>query len=538
MVCIYRKNHLARNLLRMQKRFPEFYNYFPKTYLLPSDGNEFSSQFKGKLKTFIIKPEGSAQGRGIYLIQSADQVPTDEHLIAQKYLTKPYLLDGLKFDLRVYVLVAGCVPLRIYVYKEGLARFATHQYAAPNKKNLGNTFMHLTNYAINKHSPDFKENKIEMEEEEGHKQSMSYVFERMRKAGADIDTLWNEIKKIAVKTLCMAQPQLAHCYRTAQPDETQNHMCFELLGLDILITNTCKPLLLEVNHTPSFATGSSLDSDVKSNLIHDCLKIMQVTPEMRKILITTEKIERERRVFTGKRAKVSKSDRLTNNLIIQKERDLYIRQNLGKFDEAYPSEVKYHDEPIDDFIKAAEEEYQSITGVLSKKEQVGFSVKPGGGSNAFSKVKSGPAIHEIVSEADTLANMSKPALDIARKHSQSYVEKKVGISPSTGYISRGHSIERVATPTSPTNYFYSRTNLYKSKPKETNFKIKRQSDTISQTTSMTEELNYRANTMLTKVFTSSSENKLASNEADPSTVTPTAHKQVLIQDTWRFKYVD
>lgn len=68
---------------------------------------------------------------------------------------KPYLIDGLKFDMRIYVLVAGIDPLRIFVYEEGLARFATEEYRPPRSENLDNKFMHLTNYAINKENPNF-----------------------------------------------------------------------------------------------------------------------------------------------------------------------------------------------------------------------------------------------------------------------------------------------------------------------------------------------------------------------------------------------
>lgn len=61
-------------------------------------------------------------------------------------------MDGLKFDLRLYVLVTSCSPLKIFLHDEGLARFATRKYEL---SEFNQTFMHLTNYAINKESEHF-----------------------------------------------------------------------------------------------------------------------------------------------------------------------------------------------------------------------------------------------------------------------------------------------------------------------------------------------------------------------------------------------
>ena len=55
-----------------------------------------------------------------------------------------------------------------------------------------------------------------------------------------------------------------------------NNMCFELLGIDIMIDSNNKPWLLEVNHTPSFATDTPLDSLIKKNAVRDTLKLMNI----------------------------------------------------------------------------------------------------------------------------------------------------------------------------------------------------------------------------------------------------------------------
>ena len=70
---------------------------------------------------------------------------------------------------------------------------------------------------------------------------------------------------------------LCHTYRSCQPDDTENSMCFEILGFDIFLDDKLKPWILEVNHAPSFSTDSPLDFKVKKNLIHDVIKLLNLS---------------------------------------------------------------------------------------------------------------------------------------------------------------------------------------------------------------------------------------------------------------------
>jgi tubulin polyglutamylase TTLL6/13 len=112
----------------MQKQFPKEYKFFPKTYLLPAEYGDFRNSFINAKPVYIIKPEASCQGKGIFLSNSHEDVNPADHYVVQQYVKKPLLIDSLKFDCRLYVLVLSVNPLRIYLFKEGLARFSTDQY--------------------------------------------------------------------------------------------------------------------------------------------------------------------------------------------------------------------------------------------------------------------------------------------------------------------------------------------------------------------------------------------------------------------------
>lgn len=69
-------------------------------------------------------------------------------------LAADFLCSGFKFDLRLYVAVTSFEPLRVYLYEEGLARFASVQYSQGGEE-LDNHWMHLTNYSVNRKNVDY-----------------------------------------------------------------------------------------------------------------------------------------------------------------------------------------------------------------------------------------------------------------------------------------------------------------------------------------------------------------------------------------------
>lgn len=96
-----------------------------------------------------MKPSASSCGRGIKVLSKTAHVGKKQGCVVSKYVHKPLLINGFKFDMRLYVLVTSYDPLKIYLYKDGLVRFATEKYSL-NPSSLKKRFIHLTNYSVNK----------------------------------------------------------------------------------------------------------------------------------------------------------------------------------------------------------------------------------------------------------------------------------------------------------------------------------------------------------------------------------------------------
>lgn len=82
---------------------------------------------------------------------------TKEHsYVVQKYISRPALHRGHKYDFRIYVLLLSVVdPLTIFVYREGLVRLASEKYTVAKGNNKAESYVHLTNYSLNKNNENY-----------------------------------------------------------------------------------------------------------------------------------------------------------------------------------------------------------------------------------------------------------------------------------------------------------------------------------------------------------------------------------------------
>ena len=99
-------------------------------------------------------------------------------------------------DLRVYVLVTSYEPLRIYVFREGLVRFASQKYGSGSE----HVFAHLTNYSINKKASNFVQSDG-TDDDSGFKWSFASFHAHLAEQGVDLAILWSKIYDVIVKSL-------------------------------------------------------------------------------------------------------------------------------------------------------------------------------------------------------------------------------------------------------------------------------------------------------------------------------------------------
>ena len=284
-----RKDNMHRHYRHFKSMFNNDYDFAPMTFILPFDTEKFQSEIESVSTSkhkWIVKPVNLSRGRGIHLLQDDEEfekiskaslkLNITQYLVS-RYISNPHLINETKYDLRIYVLITSFNPLRIYLYDNGLVRFATEKYT---KGNYDNVYVHLTNYSINKNNTNYKANNNDENGEDDNSSKWSLHeykehFDRTRKEN-DIDRfsdLWNKIKNIVIKTIITIKDESMR-----EVPMNKSTCLFELYGFDIMIDSDFKAWLIEVNVNPSLHCTSPLDLNIKSDLISDIITIVGVVP--------------------------------------------------------------------------------------------------------------------------------------------------------------------------------------------------------------------------------------------------------------------
>nr|XP_056721490.1 inactive polyglycylase TTLL10 [Euleptes europaea] len=272
---VMRKISRNTKLLRME-------DFFPETFRLDTkDERELFFAIYTEPHIWICKPTGSNQGRGIFLLKTQEEIknlqiklqaieddPMYKKLpykipqarIVQRYIDRPLLLAGKKFDVRSYLLIACTVPYMLF-FGHGYVRLTCLNYD-PTSDDLTS---HLTNQYVQKKNPMY----THVKEETVWRMDRfnSYINERFRHAkGLPKDWVFNNFTK-RMKEIML------QCFLAVKSKLECKLGYFDLIGCDFLIDEDFKVWLLEMNANPALHTNCSALKNIIPTVVNETLDL-------------------------------------------------------------------------------------------------------------------------------------------------------------------------------------------------------------------------------------------------------------------------
>ncbi|GBG90679.1 hypothetical protein CBR_g51027 [Chara braunii] len=342
-----RKDKLYSHIAYMKRRHPEDFNFLPRFFVLPKDSRDWFIDFERQPQVcYIVKPKNSSRGRGVHLLRKPAELQQGKECIVQHYIINAALIEGYKYDLRLYVVVTSFDPLRVYLYKEGLVRFATEKFTLDHK-GLRQKFAHVTNYSVNRKNSKFQQNQHSYQDGHGSKWSLSALQKYLASQGVPFGPIWNQICDIVLKTMIAVEPQISTLCQLYVPNRC---CCYELYGFDIVLDSSFKAWLLEVNTGPALQCPTALDRHIKYRMVADMLHLIGFVPFNREKFKQQEEALRQARLMRGsifvkgKRSTVKSLDSVQYTsmvgpdlpFVIQEGESEFIRR--GQFERLYPRE--------------------------------------------------------------------------------------------------------------------------------------------------------------------------------------------------------
>ncbi|CAL1685044.1 unnamed protein product [Lasius platythorax] len=217
--------------------------YIPAAFKIPEDRQAFLDYAKSNpAKLFVQK---SNDHRGIRIRGNDDANFTDGTFV-QEFIERPFLVNGYKFDIGVYVVVTSVDPLRLYVYRgDVLFRFCPVKYypfdpEVLDKYVVGDDYLPIWNV------PSLKRYYTEL----GF--SMKDSFDAyVRERGKNPTEMWERVYDAIREVVLMKEVQIREVSRRFG----NGRNFFELVRFDLALDEDLNVYMMEANMSPNLSSA-------------------------------------------------------------------------------------------------------------------------------------------------------------------------------------------------------------------------------------------------------------------------------------------
>ena len=258
----------------MKTLFQDDFDYMFETYSYPEDKIIIFNKFKNYRLTnysqnelWLIKPKLSTCGANIALLKEYSDIKDD--YIITKFLKNPHLIKGFKYDLRFHGLITSILPLKLYLYNEGLVRISSEKY---DYNNLTKLSSYLTNIALNiKNEKKYIYPNNISNIEDSNLWNFDVFQNYCEKKGYNYTEIFEKVKDIFIKLVLSIRKKTINYIKKINLHSSN---FYHLIGFDIILDNNLKPYLLETNRRTSLRNDNEAEKYNAYNMIADTLNLI------------------------------------------------------------------------------------------------------------------------------------------------------------------------------------------------------------------------------------------------------------------------